>query len=70
MLNPNQIKTFSLNEIREIHQREAPQVMLGFFMDNYCHNILETNSNIYLVQVIVSDEQKYLYRKPKLEIVR
>lgn len=70
MLNTNQIKTFSLSEMRELHQAEAPQVMLGYFMDNYCHKILETNSDIYRVEVIVDAEYKYQYRKPKLEIVR
>ena len=70
MLNTNQVKTFSLKEMRELHQKEAPQVMLGYFMDNYCHKILETESDIYRVEVIVSDDFKYQYRKPKLEIVR
>jgi len=56
--------------MRELHQKEAPQVMLGYFMDNYCHKILETESDIYRVEVIVSDDFKYQYRKPKLEIVR
>jgi hypothetical protein len=56
--------------MREIHQKEAPQVMLGFFMDNYCHRILENEKDIYRVEVIVSDDYKYMYRKPKLEIVR
>jgi len=70
MLNTNQIKTFTLKEMREIHQREAPQVMLGFFMDNYCHKILETEKDIYRVEVIASEDFKYQYRKPKLEICR
>ena len=70
MLSQQQVKTFTLNEMREIHQKEAPQVMLGFFMDNYCHRILENEKDIYRVEVIVSDDFKYMYRKPKLEIVR
>lgn len=56
--------------MRAIHQREAPQVMLGYFMDNYCHKILETEKDIYLVNVIVDEEFKYQYKKPKLEICR
>lgn len=70
MLNQQQVKTFSLNEMRELHQKEAPQVMLGYFMDNYCHKILETEKDIYRVEVIVSDDFKYQYRKSKMEVVR
>lgn len=56
--------------MRELHQKEAPQVMLGYFMDNYCHKILETEKDIYRVEVIVSDDFKYQYRKSKMEVVR
>lgn len=70
MLEANQIKTFSLNEMRELHQKLYPNLLLGYFIDEYCHKLLETEKDIYRVEVIIDTEYKYQYRKPKMEIVR
>ena len=70
MPNPQQVKTFTLSEMIELHKKTSPNLLLLYFVDEYCHKILETESDIYRVEVIVDAEYKYQYRKPKLEIVR
>ena len=64
------IRIFSLQEMREIHKREYPNLMYLFFQDEYCHKLLEDTPGLKKVQVIVSDTFKYEYRKTKLEVVK
>lgn len=66
MIDP--IKIFTLQEVREKHKKEYPNLMLGYYMDEMAHKLLEDTPGLKKVQVIVSDTFKYEYRKSKLEI--
>lgn len=62
------IKTFTLAEMKQLHQIECPAVTFEYFMDNYCHKLLEDTKGLKKVHVIVSPTFKFEYRKTKLEI--
>lgn len=69
-LSSPKIKVFTLAEMQSLHKEQYPNLMFEFFMDHYCHRLLDTTYGLKKVQVIVSDTFKYEYRKSKLEAVR
>lgn len=64
------VKVFTIKEMRELHQKEYPNVMFEYYMDNYCHKLLEDTYGLKKVRVVVSEDFKYEYRKKNLEVVR
>jgi len=64
------IKVFTLAEMKKMRDKEYPNLMLEFYMDNYCHKLLEDTYGLKKVQVIVSEDFKYEYRKKNLEVVK
>jgi len=64
------IKEFSLSEMQALHKQHGNGLLFSYFMDEYCHRLLEDTPGLKKVQVIVSDTFKYEYRKQTLEIVK
>lgn len=54
--------------MKQLHQINAPSVLFEYFLDNYCHKLLEDTNGLKKVHVIVSPTFKFEYRKTKLEI--
>lgn len=46
-------KEFTLDEMQKLHKIENPQVMFGYFLDNYCWGYLEKNKNCYAIFILL-----------------
>jgi len=64
------VKKFSLAEMLELYKQNGKGLMFSYYMDEYCHRLLQDTEGLKKVQVIVSENFKYEYRKQKLEVVR
>lgn len=53
-------KSFTLPEIKQLHQINCSAVSLEYFMDNYCKQMLDKFSK---VEVVVSENFKFSYSK-------
>lgn len=62
------IKIFSLAEMQALHKEFNHIVLFEYFMDDYCHKLLNATDGLKKVHVIVDKEFKFEYRKTKLEI--
>jgi len=62
------IKEFKLIEMQQLHKIHCPNIMFEYFMDNYCHKLLEETHGLKKVHVIVDTHFKFEYRKKTLEV--
>lgn len=54
--------------IRQLWQKENPQIHVDTFMDNYCQNLLNTTEGLKKIYIVVDTHTNFEYRKTKLEI--
>jgi hypothetical protein len=70
MIEHTETKVLSLRDMLDLHTKHGNGLMFEYYMDEYCHRLLQDNAELYKVEVTFPGMESRIYTKPKLKIVR